>query len=58
MWEASKQSDGILRNVLVQVRNLWRFAISGDERYGSVYNLSIAHYDCRAHECCTSDRSI
>jgi hypothetical protein len=32
-----------LRNVLVQVRNLWRFAISADDRYDPVYNLSIAH---------------
>ncbi|PIG90485.1 hypothetical protein [Gloeocapsopsis sp. IPPAS B-1203] len=43
LWEASKESDGILRNVLVQVRNLWRFAISADDRYGPIYNLSIAH---------------
>ena len=43
LWEASKESDGILRNVLVQIRNLWRFAISADDRYGPIYNLSIAH---------------
>lgn len=42
LWQASKESDGVLRNVLVQVRNLWRFAISADGRYGPVYNLSIA----------------
>ncbi len=43
LWEASKESDGVLGNVLVQVRNLWRFAISADDRYGPVYNLSIAN---------------
>ena len=42
LWEASKESD-VLSNVLVQVRNLWRFAISADDRYGPVYNLSIAN---------------
>lgn len=62
LWEASKESDGILRNVLVQVRNLWRFAISADERYGPVYNLSIAHTIVErmnvAHPIAQSDRPI
>lgn len=43
LWQASKEANGILSNVLVQVRNLWRFAISADDRYGPVYNLSIAY---------------
>ncbi|MBW4685023.1 MAG: hypothetical protein KME40_07955 [Komarekiella atlantica HA4396-MV6] len=42
LWQAAKESDGLFGNVLVQVRNLWRFAISADDRYGPVYNLSIA----------------
>jgi hypothetical protein len=42
LWEAAKESDGVLGGVLIQVRNLWRFAISADDRYGPVYNLSIA----------------
>ncbi|WP_017717254.1 hypothetical protein [Kamptonema formosum] len=29
-------------SVLIQIRNLWRFAISADPRYGPVYNQGIA----------------
>lgn len=61
LWEASKESD-VLSNVLVQVRNLWRFAISADDRYGPVYNLSIAHTIVdrmnAAHPIARSDRPI
>ncbi len=37
-------SDGWLKNayLLVKIRNLWRFAISADERYGPIYNQGIA----------------
>ncbi|HTL87826.1 MAG TPA: hypothetical protein VL134_00385, partial [Leptolyngbya sp.] len=41
LWESTKDSE-LFGNVLIQVRNLWRFAISADDRYGPVYNLSIA----------------
>ncbi len=62
LWQASKQSDGLLSNVLIQVRNLWRFAISADDRYGPVYNLSIAHTIVErmnaAHPIVRSDRPI
>lgn len=62
LWEASKQSDGLLSNVLVQVRNLWRFAISADDRYGPIYNLSIAQTIVdrmnAAHPIVRSDRPI
>lgn len=62
LWEASKESDGLLGNVLVQVRNLWRFAISADSRYGPVYNLSIAQTIVdrmnAAHPIVRSDRPI
>jgi hypothetical protein len=40
VWEVAKESESY---ALIQVRNLWRFAISADDRYGPVYNLSIAH---------------
>jgi hypothetical protein len=43
VWQAAKESDGVLGDVLIQLRNLWRFAISADDRYGPVYNLSIAN---------------
>lgn len=62
LWQASKESDGLLRNVLVQVRNLWRFAISADTRYGPIYNLSIAQTIVErmnaAHPIARSDRPI
>lgn len=62
LWQASKETNGILNNVLVQVRNLWRFAISADDRYGPVYNLSIAQTIVErmnaAHPIARSDRPI
>jgi hypothetical protein len=30
-------------SVLIQIRNLWRFAISADPRYGTIYNKGIAN---------------
>ncbi|MBW4539618.1 MAG: hypothetical protein KME43_10815 [Myxacorys chilensis ATA2-1-KO14] len=44
VWTAIEQADGWLKNadVLIKIRNLWRFAISADDRYGQVYNQGIA----------------
>lgn len=43
-WRAVKQGEGWLKNTrfLIQIRNLWRFALSADDRYGPVYNRGIA----------------
>jgi len=45
LWSAAEQADGWLSNsdVLIKIRNLWRFAISADDRYGQIYNLGIAN---------------
>lgn len=44
VWRFANEADGWLgiADVLIKIRNLWRFAISADERYGSVYNQGIA----------------
>lgn len=44
LWRAAKQAKGWLSNanILIKIRNLWRFAISVDERYGPIYNQGIA----------------
>jgi hypothetical protein len=44
VWTAIEQADGWLENAdaLIKIRNLWRFAISADDRYGQVYNRGIA----------------
>jgi hypothetical protein len=44
LWRMAKEADGWLENadVLIKIRNLWRFAISADDRYGEVYNQGIA----------------
>lgn len=44
LWNFAEESDGWLStaNVLIKIRNLWRFAISADNRYGPVYNRGIA----------------
>lgn len=42
LWKAAQESDDVIGYTFIQVRNLWRFAISADDRYGPVYNLSIA----------------
>jgi hypothetical protein len=45
LWRAVQDADGWLKNadILIKIRNLWRFAISADERYGPVYNRGIAY---------------
>lgn len=44
LWRFAEEADGWLKNadVLIKIRNLWRFAISVDERYGPIYNQGIA----------------
>lgn len=44
LWRFAEGGDGWLENadILIKIRNLWRFAISIDDRYGSVYNRGIA----------------
>lgn len=44
VWRFAHQADGWLNiaGVLIQIRNLWRFAISADDRYGTIYNQGIA----------------
>ena len=44
LWNFAEESDGWFStaNVLIKIRNLWRFAISADNRYGLVYNRGIA----------------
>jgi hypothetical protein len=45
LWRAAEAAKGWLNaaDVLIKIRNLWRFAISADERYGSIYNRGIAN---------------
>ncbi|MCU0548236.1 MAG: hypothetical protein MUC48_02700 [Leptolyngbya sp. Prado105] len=61
VWQTAKDSES-LAYALIQIRNLWRFAISADDRYGPVYNLSIAHTIVdrmnAAHRIARSDRPI
>lgn len=44
LWHAVEHGNGWLENadVLIKIRNLWRLAISADDRYGPVYNQGIA----------------
>jgi hypothetical protein len=44
VWRFANEAEGWLgiADVLIKIRNLWRFAISADERYGPVYNQGIA----------------
>ncbi|MGB7440755.1 MAG: hypothetical protein WA919_06775 [Coleofasciculaceae cyanobacterium] len=44
LWRAAEEASGWLENadILIKIRNLWRFAISVDNRYGPVYNEGIA----------------
>jgi hypothetical protein len=44
IWRFANNADGWLKPVgmLIQIRNLWRFAISADDRYGPLYNQGIA----------------
>ena len=45
VWRFASKEHVWLKNtdVLIKIRNLWRFAISADGRYGDVYNLGIAN---------------
>jgi hypothetical protein len=44
LWRAAQQGEGWLKqaDILIKIRNLWRFAISADDRYGEIYNPGIA----------------
>jgi len=44
VWKAAEKADGWFKNanVLIKIRNLWRFAIAADDRYGVVYGRGIA----------------
>lgn len=44
LWRFANEADGWLNvaDVLIKIRNLWRFAISVDNRYGPIYNQGIA----------------
>lgn len=44
LWKAAEHADGWMENVdiLIKIRNLWRFAISADDRYGPIYNRGVA----------------
>ncbi|MDZ4874525.1 MAG: hypothetical protein CLLPBCKN_003921 [Chroococcidiopsis cubana SAG 39.79] len=45
LWRFADEAKGWygVADVLIKIRNLWRFAISADDRYGKVYNLGIAN---------------
>lgn len=44
LWKAAETADGWFKNadILIKIRNLWRFAIAADDRYGVVYGQGIA----------------
>ncbi|MBW4534381.1 MAG: hypothetical protein KME09_10650 [Pleurocapsa minor HA4230-MV1] len=44
LWRFAEGGKGWSKNadILIKIRNLWRFAISIDDRYGPVYNRGIA----------------
>lgn len=44
LWRFADKAQGWLSvtNVIIKIRNLWRFAISADPRYGPIYNQGIA----------------
>jgi len=44
VWRFAHEATGGLKvaDVLIKIRNLWRFAISADPRYGTIYNQGIA----------------
>jgi hypothetical protein len=44
IWRFAEEAQGLLgsADVLIKIRNLWRFAISADSRYGTIYNQGIA----------------
>lgn len=41
LWNAISQSDGLAYTV-INIRNIWRMALSADPRYGTVYNRGTA----------------
>lgn len=45
LWRFAEEAKGVfgVAGVLINIRNLWRFAISYDNRYGPVYNQGIAN---------------
>lgn len=45
LWRFAQEADGWLEmaDILIKIRNLWRFAISVDDRYGQVYNQGTAN---------------
>lgn len=44
IWQFANSAEGWLAgaDILIKIRNLWRFALSADDRYGEVYNQGIA----------------
>lgn len=44
LWRLGHQATGwrTVVDILIKIRNLWRFAISADPRYGQIYNQGIA----------------
>ncbi|WP_009630813.1 hypothetical protein [Synechocystis sp. PCC 7509] len=44
LWKFADRAQGWLSvsNVVIKIRNLWRFAISADPRYAPIYNQGIA----------------
>ncbi|HEY9649121.1 MAG TPA: hypothetical protein V6C95_00550 [Coleofasciculaceae cyanobacterium] len=44
VWRFANEADGWLSiaDVVIKIRNLWRFAISADPRYGKIYNRGTA----------------
>ncbi|MBE9167635.1 hypothetical protein IQ238_08940 [Pleurocapsales cyanobacterium LEGE 06147] len=44
MWRVTEKADGWLEltQYLLEFRNVWRMAISADDRYGRIYNPAIA----------------
>lgn len=44
LWRFADEADGWLEltAILIKIRNLWRFAISVDNRYGPLYNQGVA----------------
>jgi hypothetical protein len=44
IWQFANSAEGWLAgaDILIKIRNLWRFALSADDRYGEVYNQVIA----------------
>lgn len=45
LWRFANKADGWLgmADILIKIRNIWRFAISADKRYGPIYNQGIAN---------------